>query len=569
MGKLRDFFVGPGQKEWTDPGFGTTGGAQFAIDDTSFDPAIFGLTSYATPTAPAPRISRREAIQVPACKRARDLIAGSLGGLPLDLYGPNQEPSVSSLFAQPEPDVPRSVTMTRTIEDLLFEGTAWWRVLAVGWHTYPTSVRRLDPRTVTVQKNGKVYVRRDGSAQGMADEWIPDAELIRFDSPNDGLLTAGARAIRTCLALDAAAARFSDGAPPLDYFTPAEGADPADDDDVVALLNDWKTARQTRSTGYIPAALEYHVAGWSPEQLQMADARQHAVLEIARVAGCDPEELGVSTTSRTYANVFDRRKSFIDFTLGGYRQAIEDRLSMSDVTPRSYYAKFNLSAFLRSDDLTRMQTYEIGLRVGAYTPPEIRELEDKPAINQEAPVPMPVAASLFADPAVAVVLDAVTDTSFSVDLDARTITGLAVPYGKPAMSKGRLYQFAKGTLRYGDISRVKLLIGHDFSKAVGYATSLEEKDEGLFVGFKVARGDEGDKALLLAEDKVLDGLSIGLGDGGKFSTKAGVFHAVEAPLAEISLTPCPSFDDARVLSVAPFSRSPRRNHGRRQQGRDG
>lgn len=146
--------------------------------------------------------------------------------------------------------------------------------------------------------------------------------------------------------------------------------------------------------------------------------------------------------------------------------------------------------------------------------------------------------------------DAPVNATFSVDPETRTITGLALPFGVPAVSGGAKWQFEKGTLVYSDISRVKLFVQHDAAQAVGYATSLEETDEGLIASFRVARGAEGDRALSLAEDKVLDGLSVGIGNGGKFRQKDGINFAVAAPLQEISLTPTPAFDSARVLAVA-------------------
>jgi len=282
-----------------------------------------------------------------------------------------------SLFDQPERNVPRSVTMTRLFEDLFFEQVAWWDVTEFGFHTYPAYVQRLDPRRVTVD-NGRVYVdgreRRDAARS-----------LIRFDSPNDGILIAGARAIRTCLLLDQAAANMADGVPPADYFTPGEGFDPATTDaEIVDMLNAWQAARRARSTGYVPAALDYHTGGWSPEQLQLADARQHAVLEIARVAGVDPEELGVSTTSRTYSSDWSRRKSFLDFTLGAYLNAVTDRLVMPDVTPRGYVPEIDLDGFLRSDPLARYTAYKAGVEAGALTYPEVRAAEGKPPIDAPA-----------------------------------------------------------------------------------------------------------------------------------------------------------------------------------------
>ena len=95
----------------------------------------------------------------------------------------------------------------------------------------------------------------------------------------------------------------------------------------------------------------------------------------------DPEDLGVSTTSRTYQNSEQRRQDMIDFTFGPYRAALEQRLSMRDVLPRGYEAKVNLDGFLRADTLGRMNAYKIGEEVGAYTKDEVRELEDRPPLT--------------------------------------------------------------------------------------------------------------------------------------------------------------------------------------------
>lgn len=359
------------------------------VDEQAVPPEVFGLPAYAAPTSVVARVSRREAVQIPAVKRSRDLIAGSLGTLPLVTVRPDLTVDRSSWLTQPERDVPRSVTMTRTVEDLLFEGIAWWKVTRFDWSGFPAQVVRLDPRSVDVEPTGRVHVTGDGH-RGIADGYASDAELIRFDSPNDPLLHAGARAIRQYLLLAQAAQRHADGVPPVDYFTPADGIDPGTDTEIRAILDAWYAARKAGATGYVPAALKYNANGWDPDKLQLAEQLQHAVLEIARVAGVDPEELGVSTTSRTYANQFDRRKAFLDFTLGGYRAALEDRLSMGDVTPRGTVVRFDLDGFLRTDALTRYQAYAAGKAVGALTGPEIREAEGKPPIPEpDQPTPLP------------------------------------------------------------------------------------------------------------------------------------------------------------------------------------
>lgn len=364
-----------------------TSAPTFSIDAGSVEEAAgvvvpaeaIGVSSYSAPVAPAPAVSRRMALQVPAFRRATDLVR-VLATLPLDVIKPDLTIHRNHWLQQPERDVPRSVTYGRLVEDLAHYSVAWWKVTAFDWRGFPAEVVRLDPRTVDVLPDYRVRVTLAGH-RGQSYDWPTDGELIRFEMPGAGWLSDGARAIRQCLILDAAAQRYAEGAPPGDYFTSKDPNDEPDEDEVEEALTAWALKRAQRSTGWIPSFLEYHGNQINPEQLELADQRQHAVLEIARVTGIDPEELGVSTTSRTYANTFDRRKQYTDFTLGLFRAAIEDRLSMRDVTPDGARVRFDLDAFLRSDAKSRYEAYKLGVEVGAIDPLEIRPAEGKPQIE--------------------------------------------------------------------------------------------------------------------------------------------------------------------------------------------
>ena len=326
----------------------------------------------------AQRISRREALQVPAVLRARNLICSTLGRLPVHIRDKERKIAIpTTLLEQIDPDVPNVVTFSQTYEDLLFEGESWWRITDRGFHGYPTSAEHLDPGTVYVAQTSagpRVYVN------GLP---VSDEMVIRFDSPNPPLLVHAARAIRACLMLDATAANYAEEPLPLGYFTPRDGIRPPKEDDerIKNILDKWAIARRAKAWGYVPAALELQALQFNAEQIQLSEQRQHAVLEIARATGLDPEDLGVSTTSRTYQNAEQRRLDLLDFTLAAYSSAVEQRLSMGDVTPRGYRVKVNFDSFLRTDTLTRMQAYQTGKAVGAYTEEEIRELEDRPALS--------------------------------------------------------------------------------------------------------------------------------------------------------------------------------------------
>ena len=362
---------------------------RFAVDRGSIDPALMGFTSWTNdPIAPAGRITRQSARQIPAIKRARDIICGTLGTVPLTVVDTDNVPAISPLLDQPEDNVARSVTMTRLFEDLLFESVAWWKIVATNYRGFPTKVLRIDPAVVEI-RDGKVWI--DGRP-------TDPRTVIRFDSPNGALLADGARAIRTLLRLEASAANQAEDPVPAGFFRPADDADPVDDEDVAALLAAWKVARQNGTTGYVPAALKYEATQFSPKELQLVEARQHAVLEIARLTGIDAEDLSVSTTSRSYFNAQDRRLERIADVLGPYATAVTDRLRMRDVTPIGYEVRADFSQFLRADDKTRLENYALAKTLGLLSLEEIAQREGLPAPVAQPDPPTVTATQLPAVP---------------------------------------------------------------------------------------------------------------------------------------------------------------------------
>lgn len=145
--------------------------------------------------------------------------------------------------------------------------------------------------------------------------------------------------------------------------------------------------------------------------------------------------------------------------------------------------------------------------------------------------------------------------SFTADMERRIIGGIIVPWNRVAKAGGNKWSFAKGSLRWADTSRVKLNVFHDRKQAVGKAVRLHNTVDGLEATFKIARGDEGDKALTLAEDGVLDGFSIEVDfdDGDEWKPDQedrSVRHVTRGRLAGVALTGFPAFDDARADRVA-------------------
>jgi phage head maturation protease len=531
------------------------------------------------------RVGRTEALSVAAVQRGRNELC-AVATLPLRLYR-GLDVIDSPLLRQINPNVPNVVTLAQTIEDLVFEGISWWRVLGQDFDGYPIVAEHVDIGRVSLQApagdQGHTNTTPAGQvAQGIV--WldghpVATSQMIRFDSPNPGLLRANARAIRRALLLDKLAATYADNPRPLDYFTDrmSSDVDPMAEDEIGPFLSEWNALRKRQATGWIPGNVErVDVSQPSPVDLQLVQLQQQVALEIANGIGVDPEDLGVGTTSRTYFNGVDRRQEKVNRTYAPFMRAITDRLSMGDVTRRGYDVRFDLSDYLKSDPATQVAYWRGLYDMDAMTSAEVRAAAGisgpapRPKAVTAAPAPAPAASSSL--PAGAQ-FDDRPSLTFSagefgaapapeVDTESRTITGLALPYGKVASKGGIRYRFKPGSVEYGDVSRVKHL--QDHMTPVGSAVALTDGKDGLTAKLSVLSGPEGsatrlqrDQLLYDAENGLYDGLSVGVDfslypeDGDVvFNEEDQVFDVVRATLREVSSTPMPAFDDARVTKVA-------------------
>ncbi|MBC7269895.1 MAG: phage portal protein [Streptomyces sp.] len=357
---------------------GSSQSPRFSVDVDSG--VLYGLPSLDDHIYGYGKVSRREALRVPAVKRARDLICGTIGQFPLRLYDAGGKPVDWALLGQPEDGVPGSVSWARVVEGMLLSERAWIRTTHTGWHGRPVQGRVLDPETVTIQPDFVSY------REGTATAYAPSAQVIRFDSPNDGVLTAGSRAIRALTRLEVAALNYAEGTPPQDWFESPDGVDPFEDDEHVdEFLDGWTASRRTRATAYVPGGLSYKQNAAKAVDMQLSESRQHAVLEIARLCGVEAEDLGVSTTSRTYFNATDRRRAFLENTLGPFMRAIEERLGMDDVTPHGFTVRFDTSGYLSQDPLTEAQADVMLIGAGVLSIDEVRAKRGLSRVTGDSP----------------------------------------------------------------------------------------------------------------------------------------------------------------------------------------
>ena len=81
--------------------------------------------------------------------------------------------------------------------------------------------------------------------------------------------------------------------------------------------------------------------------------------------------------SMTYQNIIDGRKEFVAYSLQPFLSAIENRLSMDDITRRGNVVRFALDeSFLRADTMARLLAIEKMLTLDLITVDEARALEE-------------------------------------------------------------------------------------------------------------------------------------------------------------------------------------------------
>ena len=360
--------------------------------EAQYAPAVMGdnVIGFGYNTFGAGPMDRTLATQVPAVNRCANLIKGVIGYLPLELYKKSTGAELPKPLWCEQPDIrqPRSVTISWTVDSLIFYGVAYWRVTEVyADDLRPSRFEWVANTRVVAQTNQLgteiLYYTIDGQKVPM----VGVGSLVTFQGLTQGVLQTAGRTIQSALDLEKASA-VSAATPMATGFLKNTGAD-MPESQVQGLLAAWKSARQNRSTAYLTSTLSYEAVGFSPKDMMYNEAQQYLATQIARAMNVPAYYISADmNNSMTYQNIIDGRKEFVAYSLQPYICAIEDRLSMNDITAAGHIVRFNISeTFLRSDDKARLETLEKMLSLGLIDLEQAKEMEDlTPNGNESANV---------------------------------------------------------------------------------------------------------------------------------------------------------------------------------------
>jgi len=346
-----------------------------AIMDTAY-----GYGSFTTGVGNFPGgLDRNLAMQVPAVARCRNLIAGVVSYLPLKLYKKSNGEELGNPLWIEQPDYrqPRSVTISWTVDSLLFYNCAYWRVTELyADDLRPSRFEWVANNRVTFTTNKFGTEIEEYFVDGLRAPMTGIGSLITFQGLNGGgVLQNAARTIQSALDLEKAASVAAQTPMPSGYIKNT-GAD-LPEQQVSGLLAQWKQSRLNRSTAYLTSTLSYETTGFSPKDMMYNESIQFLATQVARAMNVPAYMISADmNNSMTYQNIIDGRKEFVAYSLQPFICAIEDRLSMDDITPRGHVVKFAIEeSFLRADTMKRLEALEKMMALGLIDVEDAKEME--------------------------------------------------------------------------------------------------------------------------------------------------------------------------------------------------
>jgi len=137
----------------------------------------------------------------------------------------------------------------------------------------------------------------------------------------------------------------------------------------------------------------------------------------------------------------------------------------------------------------------------------------------------------------------------AADTERRIVSGLIAPYGEVGFTSAGAVVFERGSIAIPDPAKIKLLSQHQQDKPVGRMISASDSTEGVYGSFKLSSSSRGQDALVLAQENLVSGLSVGV-DVTASKPMGEYLLVTAAVLKEVSLVESAAFSSASVTDIA-------------------
>jgi len=343
-------------------------------------------------------VTPTSALGVPAVWSAVNFLAGTMAGLPLQIYeksAKGRNKVKNSLFDILH-DVPNPGCSSFQWRKHLFEGVfthgrglSYIERNAAG---LITNIWSLDPRKVKIKRQNGVqtYHYKEGRKTNVyhAKEIIDIPFMLEQDMATSiSPLLRNKDAIGLAIAASNYASKaFAKGALPTmalqsDFGGPQSVKNAAAD--VAEAIEE--VNKKAGSVLTMPAGATLSPLGFNPEQMQLVDMQRFCIEQIARIYSIPPVFLQ-DLTHGTFSNTEQQDLQFVKHTLKRWIEQFEQELNLklfgrqSSFDKKQFYVEMNVDGLLRGDFKTRMDGTVKAIQGALLTPNEGRKMDNRPPL---------------------------------------------------------------------------------------------------------------------------------------------------------------------------------------------
>jgi HK97 family phage portal protein len=337
-------------------------------------------------TAPARQavvVSETTALNLVAVSRAISVLETAIMQIPVDVYRGNEKLPTPSWLETPdiENNISQAEWLGTTLTHMATFGNAYW--LVKRGQRGITNITNIHPTDISIMEDerGNIYYMIGGKRYTTKDI----VHLKLWTSPSTSKLTGEGpiqrhkSVLRSALDLHNYADNwFRTAAVPTGTLTTTEFLS----EDVAKQNKEaFVASQQERSIAVLSSGLKYESVALNPEQAQFLENQKYINRQIALMFGVPPMYLamGIEGQGMTYINGNEDRTRLYDDGLQQYIVRIQQ--AITDLLPRGQKAEFNLTEFLRPNQLARFNSYAVAINNGFLTVDEVRELENLPPVE--------------------------------------------------------------------------------------------------------------------------------------------------------------------------------------------
>jgi HK97 family phage portal protein len=336
-------------------------------------------------------VNEETALSLVPVSRCISVLETAIEQIPVEVYRGQERIESPAWLVTPDlnKNVSQAELLGQTVVSMAVFGNAFWKITRGARGV--VNIEILNPTKVSVTEDSFGIVTYSYFGRTM-----PSSELVHiklWHKPGDVVGYGPIQRHRTVLRSALDLHNYSDNwfrtaAVPTGTLTTTEFLSA---DDAKANKDAFIESQRERSVAVLSSGLKYDSIQLNPEEAQFLENQKHVNRQIALMFGVPAIYLGMGIEGQgmTYVNGNEDKSKLYEDGLQQYIIRIQQ--AITDLLPRGQVAKFNLTEFLRPNQLVRYQSYQIALQNQFMTVNEVRslegmlEMEEQPAPSEPAP----------------------------------------------------------------------------------------------------------------------------------------------------------------------------------------